>query len=170
MSFNNIKRKVLKLFINITAIIYLIFDEMFVFVYNKISNFLAKFPSMEVIKTYWRIKISEMNKYLVLGFLLSHLLASELLGILSFMLLAKGMIASFVLLYIVKFLPFFLMSFVFDCVKEELLTIRWFNYCYTKVVQFTDYLKETEIVIKVKQYRDNIKNIVNKLKSKYNAQ
>ena len=164
MSFNNIKRKVLKLFINITAIIYLIFDETFVFVYSKISNFLAKFPSMEVIKDYWRIKISEMNKYLVLGFLLSHLLASELLGILSFMLLAKGMIASFVVLYIVKFLPFFLMSFVFNCAREELLTIRWFNYCYTKVVQFTDYLKETEIVIKVKQYRDNIKNIVNKIK------
>ena len=164
MSFNNIKRKVLKLFINITAIIYLIFDETFVFVYSKISNFLSKFPSLEGIKNYWRIKISEMNKYLVLGFLLSHLLASELLGILSFMLLAKGMIASFVVLYIVKFLPFFLMSFVFNCAREELLTIRWFNYCYTKVVQFTDYLKETEIVIKVKQYRDNIKNIVNKIK------
>ena len=164
MSFNNIKKKLFRLFINITAIIYLIFDEMFVFVYNKISNFLAKFPSMEVIKTYWRIKISEMNKYLVLGFLLSHLLASELLGILSFMLLAKGMIASFVVLYIVKFLPFFLMSFVFNCARKELLTIRWFNYCYTKVVQFTDYLKETEIVIRVKLYRDNIKNIVNKIK------
>ena len=36
--------------------------------------------------------------------------------------------------------------------------------CISKEVQFTDYLKETEIVIKVKQYRDNIKNIVNKIK------
>ena len=164
MNFNTIKIEIYRLFINITAIIYLIFDEMFVFVYNKISNFLAKFPSMEVIKTYWRIKISEMNKYLVLGFLLSHLLASELLGILSFMLLAKDMIASFVVLYIVKFLPFFLMSFVFDCAKEELLTIRWFNYCYTKVVQFTDYLKGTEIVIKVKEYKDIVLKNVSKMK------
>ena len=164
MNLNNIKKKLFRLFINITAIIYLIFDETFVFVYSKISNFLSKFPSIEMIKEYWRIKISKMNKYLVLGFLLGHLVVSELLGILSFMLLAKGLIIPFIVIYVIKFLPFFMMIFIFNSAKEELLTISWFNYCYTKVVQFTDYLKETEIVIKVKQYRDNIKNIVNKIK------
>ena len=165
MSFNNIKKKLFRLFINITAIIYLIFDETFVFVYNRLANLLSKFPSIEMIKEYWRIKISKMNKYLVLGFLLSHLLASELLGIVSFMLFAKGMIASFAVLYIVKFVPFFLMSFVFNCAKEELLTIRWFFYCYTKVGQFTDYLKGTEIVIKVKEYyKDDILKNISKIK------
>lgn len=157
MNFNTIKIKIFRLFINITAIIYLIFDETFVFVYNRLANLLSKFPSIEMIKEYWRIKISKMNKYLVLGFLLSHLLASELLGIVSFMLLAKGMFISFIIVYIIKFLPFFLMSFVFNCAKEELLTIRWFNYCYTKVVQFTDYLKGTEIVIRAKKFQDTLK-------------
>ena len=164
MNFNTIKIKIFRLFINITAIIYLIFDETFVFVYNRLANLLSKFPSIEMIKEYWRIKISKMNKYLVLGFLLSHLLASELLGIVSFMLFAKGMIASFAVLYIVKFVPFFLMSFVFNCAKEELLTIRWFFYCYTKVGQFTDYLKGTEIVIKVKEYKDDILKNISKIK------
>ena len=164
MNLNIIKRKLFRLFINITAIIYLIFDETFVFVYNRLSNLLSKFPSLEGIKNYWRIKISEMNKYLVLGFLLSHLLASELLGIVSFMLFAKGMIASFAVLYIVKFVPFFLMSFVFNCAREELLTIGWFNYCYIKVVRFTDYLKGTEIVIKVKEYKDDILKNISKIK------
>ena len=164
MNLNIIKRKLFRLFINITAIIYLIFDETFVFVYNSIAKFLSKFPSIDRIRDYWKIKISEMNKYLVLGFLLGHLVVSELLGILSFMLLAKGLIIPFIVIYVIKFLPFFMMSFIFNSAKEELLTISWFNYCYTKVVQFTDYLKGTEIVIRVKLYRDNIKNIVNKIK------
>lgn len=166
MNLNIIKIKLFRFFINITAIIYLIFDETFVFVYNSIARFLSKFPSIEMIREYWRIKISEMNKYLVLGFLLSHLLASELLGIFSFMLLAKGLFIPFVVLYIFKFVPFFLMSFVFNCAKEELLTIEWFNYCYTKVVQFTDYLKGTEIVIKIKEYKDDILKSILKIKRK----
>ena len=164
MSLNKIKFKIFRLFINITAIIYLIFDETFVFVYNRVAYLLSKFPSLEMIKEYWRIKISEMNKYVVLVFLLSHLLVSELLSVLSFMLLAKGLIIPFVTLYIFKFFPFFLMKFVFNCAKDELLTIGWFNYCYTKTIQFIDYLKGTEIVVKLKEYRDNIKNTVSKIK------
>ena len=164
MNLNQIKIKIFRFFINITAIIYLVFDETFVFIYNNIAKSLAKFPSLEMIKEYWRIKISEMNKYVVLVFLLSHLVVSELLGILSFMLLAKGLIIPFVTLYIVKFFPFFLMKFVFNCAKEELLTIGWFNYCYIKTVQFTDYLKETEIVVKVKEYKDSVLKNVSKIK------
>lgn len=164
MNFNMIKIKLFRFFINITAIIYLVFDETFVFVYNKIANFLAKFPSIEMIKEYWRIKISEMNKYIVLVILLGHLAVSELLGILSFMLLAKGLFIPFVAFYIFKFFPFFLMNFIFTCAKDELLTIAWFNYCYIKIIQFTDYLKETEIIIKVKEYKDSILKTVSKIK------
>lgn len=159
----NIKIKLFRLFINITAIIYLIFDETFVFAYNSIAKFLSKFPSIDKIRDYCKIKISEMNKYFVLGHLLLYLLVSELLGILSFMLLAKGLIIPFIVVYVIKFLPFFLVSFVFNCAKEELLTIRWFNYCYTKVVQFTDYLKGTEIVIRAKKFKDEIKNVIRKM-------
>lgn len=164
MSFNIIKIKLFRFFINITAIIYLIFDETFIFVYNGVANFLAKFSSLDVIKEYWRIKISEMNKYIVLTILLGHLVVSELLGILSFMLLAKGLLIPFIAFYIFKFFPFFLMNFIFNCAKDELLTIGWFNYCYVKVIQFTDYLKETEIVIKVKEYKDSILKTVSKIK------
>ena len=74
------------------------------------------------------------------------------------------MFISFLIVYIIKFLPFFLMSFVFNCAKEELLTIRWFFYCYTKVGQFTDYLKGTEIVITVKEYKDDILKNISKIK------
>ena len=162
MNLNQIKIKIFRFFINITAIIYLVFDGVFVFVYNRISNLLVEFPSLEMIKEYWRIKISDMNKYIILVILLGHLILSELLGILSFMLLAKGLIIPFITLYIFKFFPFFLMKFVFNCAKDELLTIGWFNYCYIKIIQFIDYLKCTEIVVKVNHYRDNIKYIIEK--------
>ena len=164
MNLNQIKIKIFRFFINLTAIIYIVFDETFVFVYNSVANFLEKFPSIEMIKEYWSCKISEMNKYIVLVILLGHLIVSELLGILSFMFLAKGLIIPFIAFYIFKFFPFFLMKFIFNSAKDELLTIGWFNYCYIKIIQFIDYLKESEIVIKVKDYRDVIIQNVQKIK------
>ena len=43
------------------------------------------------------------------------------------------------------------MSFIFKYTKDELLTISWFNYCYTKFCLITDNLTRTEIVIKSKE-------------------
>lgn len=148
---NKALHKLYRVFLNIVAVIYLVFDEAFIYINEKLTKAFDLVPKIEDIRAYWADRLSNMNKYVVLGFLLGHLLASELLGFLSFMLLTKGYIFGFVFMYIFKFLPFFIMSFIFKYTKDELLTISWFKFCYTKFCLFTDYLKRTEIVIKSKE-------------------
>ena len=148
---NKVLHKLYRAFLNIVAVIYLVFDEAFIYVNDKLTKALDLVPKIEDIRAYWTDRLSNMNKYVVLFLLLLHLVVSELLGFLSFMFLTKGFVIVFVVLYVFKFLPFFIMSFIFKYSKDELLTISWFNYCYTKFCQITDYLKRTEIVIKSKE-------------------
>lgn len=148
---NKVLRKLYLVFLNIVAVIYLVFDEAFIYINEKLTKALDLVPKIEDIRAYWADRLSNMNKYVVLALLLGHLLASELLGFLSFMFLTKGFVTVFVVLYVFKFLPFFIMSFIFKYTKDVLLTISWFNYCYTKFCLITDYLKRTEIVIKSKE-------------------
>lgn len=148
---NKVLHKLYRVFLNIVAVIYLVFDEAFIYINAKLTKVLDLVPKIEDIRAYWTDRLSNMNKYVVLAILLIHLVVSELLGFLSFMFLTKGLVTVFVFFYALKLLPFFIMSFIFKHTKDELLTIVWFNYCYTKFCQFTDYLKRTEIVIKSKE-------------------
>lgn len=161
---HNLKFKLFRIFINIIAILYLVFDEVFIYLNDKLTKALDYIPSIDNIREYWSDRFKNMNKYVVLLLLLSHLVVSELLGFLSFMLLAKGLFIPFLALYIFKFLPFFIMSFIFRHSKEQLLTISWFNYCYTKFCDISDYLKRTEIVIKSKEVIQKLKDFKNKIK------
>ena len=151
------KIKIFRFFINIIAILYLVFDEAFVYVSNKLEKILDIVPSIENIREYWVDRISNMNKYVILVLLLGFLVVSELLGIFSFTMLSKGLMIPFISLYIFKFIPFFVMNFIFKYSKDELLTIKWFSFCYFKIINFTDYLKNTEIVQKAKELKDFLK-------------
>lgn len=155
---NNLKFKVFRVFINIIAILYLVFDEVFIYLNEKLTKILDSIPSIDNIREYWSYTFKNMNKYMVLSLLLIFLGISELLGFLSFMILAKGLFITFILLYIFKFLPFFIMSFIFKHAKEQLLSISWFNYCYIKFCDISNYLKTTEIVIKIKEISKKIRD------------
>lgn len=154
---SNLKFKVFRVFINVVAILYLVFDEVFIYLSNKISAMLSLMPKFADIKEYWKQVFVNMNKYIVLLLLLSNLVFSEILGLLSFMLLSKGMVISFIIMYIFKFFPFFIMNFIFNSSKDQLLSIKWFNYCYYKFCDISDYLKQTEIAKKIKEVTNLIK-------------
>lgn len=160
------KFKLFRIILNIIAIIYFIFDEIFLYLSNKLTLVLSKIPKISEIK----IKIDEfllyLDKYVIFGLFICFLGISELLGIFSFIILAKGFIIPFIILYIVKFIPFFVMNYIFKVTKHKLLDIIWFKYCYLKVCQFTDYLKSTEIFIKVSELKVKIKNIISKFYDK----
>lgn len=155
------KNKLTKFILNIIALIYVIFDEIFVYLSNKLNNLIDKY---EVFK-YLNQKLKTTNKYLILCLLLVVLAISEVIGIISFILLSKGLVYLFVMFYIIKFLPFFIVSYIFKQTKENLLTINWFNYSYNKVVYITDYLKSMEIVIQIKELKNKIKEKIQIKKS-----
>ncbi len=157
---NRFIRNLYRFFINIVAVLYLVFDEVFIYVSDKLEKILDLIPSIENIRNYLVDRICNMNKYIVLFILLSFLVSSELLGILSFTMLSKGLMIPFIALYIFKFLPFFVMNFIFKYAKDELLTIGWFSFCYFKFVNFVNYLKQTEIVQKTKELKDYLKTKV----------
>lgn len=137
----------------------LYFDETFVFLSNKLNNFISKYKLFEVLNT----KLKSLHKYNILIILIIILGISELIGLLSFIFLAKGSFSIFIILYILKFFPFFVVSYIFKQTKDILMDIDFFKYCYDKIIFITDYLKNLEFIINLK----NIKNkLLEKIKSK----
>ncbi len=159
------KYKFLRIMLNITAVIFVIFESVFSFLSEKFIYIIQKLPAdtVRIIDIFWL----SMNKYFVLFFFVVFLVISECLGILSFMLLAKGLIIPFMFVYIFKFLPFFIMKYIFHLTKDELLTIKWFNFCYIKTNNFIDYLMNTEIVLSTKQLIERLKDTVKDIKWKF---
>ena len=142
-----------RVIINVIAVGYIVFDEIFVFISDKISNILNKYKIFLKLNVY----IRALNKYILLLILVSLFGLSELIGIYSFMFLAAGNLHLFIVLYIVKFLPFFVVSYIFKCAKDILLEIKYFNNCYFKIVSLTDYLKNTAVILKAKEIKETIK-------------
>lgn len=159
---NNI---LVKIVLNTIALIYVIFDDVFVTLSKLLNRFVEKYQIFEKLN----LKLKELNQYILLFLIISILGLSEVIGILSFVQLSEGHFYLFLVLYIVKFVPFFMVSYVFKQTKEILLAIEWFNYCYIKVCFVTDYLKHMEIVVKIKELKDEYKVVVKaKLKEIYN--
>ncbi len=142
-----------KILINALAVVYVLFDEAFVLISNTISKIISKYKIFLKLNVY----IRALNKYILLLILIFLFGISELIGIYSFMFLASGNLYAFIVLYIVKFAPFFVVSYIFNVAKDILLEIKYFNYCYLKIVAVTDYLKNTTVILKAKDIKDNIK-------------
>lgn len=142
-----------KILLNIIAIIYVIFDEVFVYLTNKLNDLIIKYNLFENLNQ----KLRSLHRYNILILLILVLGVSELIGILSFVFLAKGSLVIFITLYIIKFFPFFVVSYIFKHTKDILLEIDFFKYCYEKICLFTDYLKTMEIIIKIKEIKNNFK-------------
>lgn len=145
--------KIFKFFLNIVAIIYVVFDEVFITLSSKINFLIEKYKLFESLNT----KLRSMHRYNILIILLLVLGVSELIGLLSFVFLAQGNIFLFITLYIIKFFPFFVVSYIFKQTKDILLEIDFFKYCYEKICLFTDYLKHMTIIIKIKQLKEELK-------------
>lgn len=153
----NIINKLSTFAVNIVAIIYVIFDEIFVYCSNTFTLFLQHIPKLDRLFDIINSILSVTNKYVLLCYFMVLLAISELMGIAAFMELANNNIPVFIALYTIKFIPFFIMNYIFKETKDRLLTIVWFNYCYLKIVMCTTYLKNVEVIIKVKAMFVNIK-------------
>lgn len=163
---NRIKNNMLvKIMLNILALIYVIFEDVFVGLSNLLNRFIERYKIFNKIN----LKLKELNQYVLLFLIVSILGLSEVIGLISFVQLSEGNLYLFLVLYIIKFIPFFIVSYIFKQTKEILLAIGWFNYCYLKVCFLTDYLKNMEIVLKIKKLKDEYKVFVkDKLKEIYN--
>ena len=153
----NIITKLSNFVVSIIAIIYVVFDEIFVYCSNKFIILLQYFPNFDKIIIYVNSKLGLTNKYILLCYFMVLLIVSELLGIAAFMELANSNIPVFIALYIIKFIPFFIMNYIFKETKDRLLTIVWFNYCYLKIVICTTYLKNVETILRIKALFVNMK-------------
>lgn len=66
-----------KFIINIIAVVYVVFDETFVFISNKIGHFIDKYKLFLKLT----IVLKSLNKYVILSLLISMFIISELIGI-----------------------------------------------------------------------------------------
>lgn len=146
-----------RLFINITALVYFIFDEVFLFLSSKLNALIRTIPRLEDILVPVNSWLKNQHKYVLLSLFVVLLAISELIGVFAFWNLSVGSISLFIVLYLVKFLPFFVCSYIFKETKETLLQISWFDFCYNKFSIFVEYLKSTEIAIKLKELKIEIK-------------
>lgn len=162
------KNKLFRLFINITSLFYLIFDEVFSWFYDKVSLVISKIPNITEIADYNIKLLRNQNRYVILTFLILLIILSEYVGIISLMMFGTGHILYGITLYIIKFIPFFLMSFVFKNSKDVLLEISWFDWCYGKFESLRDYLKSTVVYIKIMEFKETIKIKIKNLRELIN--
>lgn len=154
------KNKLFRLFINITSLLYLIFDEVFSWFYDKLSLIISKIPNITEITDYNVKLLRNQNKFVILAFLINLIVLSEYIGFISLMMFGTGHILYGVTLYIIKFVPFFLMSFIFRNSKDILLEISWFAWCYYKFELAREYFKNTIVYIKIMEFKQSIKNLI----------
>ena len=161
---SGLKFKLLRFLVNIIAVIYLVFDEIFVYLSTKLNELIFKIKSFEVLVLKFNDLLYRTNRYFILIYFLILLVVSELIGIYAFVALSHANIAVFIFLYIIKFIPFFVLNYIFKQTKEKLLSISWFNYMYFKVTSIAEYLKNTEIAIRCKQIIANLKEKIKNFK------
>lgn len=153
-----------RILINVLASIYILFDEVFSYLSDKISILISSIPNIEETTEYNIKLLRSQNKYIILALLIAFIAASEYIGVISLIMFGTGHIVFGILLYISKFIPFFLMSFVFRNSKDILFEISWFKYCFEKFELIRDYFKETFVYKEIIKIKDLLKQKYSDLK------
>lgn len=140
----------IKFFVYIFVILYMFFEEyiwqtIVVKVINKIKEYRLYAKYIEFMKG--------SNRYFILIIFMILFIASEYLGIFSFVLFAQMKMMLGMFLYIVKLLVATIAFSTLNATKEILCSFIWFNYIYGKLVYFSEWIKNT------KTYK-NIKHIL----------
>ncbi len=103
------------------------------------------------------------NRYIPLVLFLSTFVFGELLGLLTPIFLANGLIILAFLLYFMKILIVAFAFWLFKLEKERLLSFFIINYLYEKIIYFNTKIKSSKIY---KTLIGNLKKIKNYLKAK----
>lgn len=108
--------------------------------------------------------LAKTNKYVVLSLFILTLVIGEGFGLLSPIVAIKGYPLLGILVYGLKLIVVAFAFWIFNTQKELLLSFKWLNYLYQKIIYFADWIKSTQI------YKDVVtkaKKIKIFLKSKY---
>jgi len=141
-------KKIISFFQAILIIIYILLEEIVwdnfakpIYRYLKHLNLFKKLESL----------LNKQNRYIILILFLLPFILGELLGLFSAFFALKGMVIVAALVYIFKLLIASFSFWLFNVQKEKLLSFKVINYSYTKILKFTNWIKNTEIFIAVKE-------------------
>jgi len=105
--------------------------------------------------------LSTSNRYIVLSIFIISLVIGEGFGLLSPIIAIKGYPIIAIFVYGLKLIVAAFAFWVFNTQKELLLSFKWLNYLYKKIVLLMDWIKSTQIykdvVIKAKKIKLFIK-------------
>jgi len=146
--------KILKNTIEFILIFTFIIFELLIwdnFVYP-IKKIITKFISESV--TLW---IESTNKYIALFLFLLPFIVAETLGIISGLLIAKGLIIIALIIYFIKIVVAALSFWIFAHTKSKLLSINWFKKAHDYTINFLNWIKSLDLYLKAKDKIDHIK-------------
>ncbi|MCH9742776.1 MAG: hypothetical protein K0U21_06155 [Proteobacteria bacterium] len=89
--------------------------------------------------------ISRQNRYTILILFMSFFVIGELLGLISFALLASGLFFLGILAYSIKTLLALYAFILLETQKTKLFSFSWFAYAYTRTLQFIHYIQATSV-------------------------
>lgn len=135
-------------------LLFILFEDL---IWNRIAKPIASFfIKIDAFKILAKI-ITALNKYVVLIIFLAIFIYSEFLTPISLGLIGNGMIIQGILVYLAK-IPLASFSFwIFRLTEDELRTIKWFDYLYSKLQQFIAFVKNTKYFKNVKEFYLNAK-------------
>lgn len=134
--------------------IYIIFEEL---IWERIAKPITKYIHSFKIFQSIEVLILKLHVYIILVLFLVLLAIAEVLGIMAFALIGKGLVASGVILYISKIPLVSLTFWLFKISKDNLLTIKWFNSIYTMIIKILDMINGSKYYVNTMEIVHNIK-------------
>ena len=158
-------KKILKKFVIFIAVVWLIFEEFFWFAFNPIKLWLNNIRIIERIEEF----LHSLNPFALLPIFLIPAAIMLFFKILALEMIAKWhIILGIISFFAIKIIWFFITSFIFNIVKNQILTIKIIYYLYNKFMIFSNFLhselEEMWIFVLIRELKNRYKIIKNKLK------
>ncbi len=134
--------------------LYLIFEEI---VWDRFAKPLFRY--IKYLKLFQKLEalLNRANRYVILALFLLPFVIGELLGILSPIVAVKGYVILGVILYVLKLLIVAFAFWLFKVEQEKLLSFKFVNYSYQKILQFTNWIKTTQAFKTIKRLIEKAK-------------
>lgn len=167
---STLKHKLILLLQLILVIIYIIFEEL---IWEGIARPIYAFiHSLKVLQKVESI-LHDLNAYVILVIFVVLLGMVEVLGIYAGILFVSGKMWHGMILYLGK-IPIAAFTFwIFRITEDKLMQFRWFKWMYDQLMKTIDWLKSSEMYIKMmahlKQIKKSIKEGIKAFKEKYFA-
>ncbi len=146
--FQTIVKKILFFLSSLLILIYLLLEEL---VWERFAQPLFRY--IKYLRPFEKLEelLAKSNKYVVLTLFTFSLIIGEGFGVLSPIIALKGYPILAIVFYGLKIVVAAFAFWVFNTQKKLLLSFTWLKFFYDKIVLFTEWIKSTEVYIKVKQ-------------------